>query len=117
VKTRRIIERRIQDSIAEASETVKAETLAVLTKPNGSITCSVKVGSEHINLTLRFDKGEEASLRGWPRDWAIHDDDAEDEVEDAVVHVSKEMEIEILQQLKKSLMKQFRDPMFKISYD
>ena len=119
------------DWIAPAK--VKAYTISVLTSL-GSCDTYVEVTNkggkkQSQNLTLRFDKGAAASLRGYPNNWAVHDlsqDDYDSDspkyeelAEDSFmpeyinVYVSAETEKEIYRQLKASLEKQFKDPMFK----
>ena len=126
----------------DAPAKVKASTMSVLmaADKDGGIGSSIMVGvdvknagkskGEYANLTLRFDRGEAAVLAGYPMEWGVYDvnvdyhdhdsptyadvlDSGEDLPKGTKAYVSKETEIEIFKQLKKSLEKQFKDPMFK----
>jgi hypothetical protein len=115
------------------SPTVKAQTLSVLQKPTDSITCYVELDSESCNLSLRFED-DEAKLAGYPETWRTWDEkissndsdvtyeDSEndgsldsmiDEIESINSYISRKTEIQIFSLLKKSLVKQFEDEMFK----
>lgn len=115
---------------------IKAQTLAVLMSPVGSITCGLTLdcgeGEEYTNVTLRFED-EKVRIAGYPQHWKTWDeqiegneeytygqaesdgsiDDGIHEMENLQFYVSQKTEQEILRQLKKSLEKQFKDEMFK----
>lgn len=113
-------------------KSVIATTLSVLQNENDSILCFLDVDGNTCNVNLNFNH-DDARLLGFPHLWKLHNEsvDGNDEFtyEDALtdssiesivhemesidVYVSKEMEINILQQLKASLLKQFNDEMFK----
>ena len=114
--------------------TIKASTLSVLMNENDSITCYVEINEESCNVTLRLED-DKARLAGFPADWKTWDEpidphsgneytyqDAENdatiesfvhEIESIDVYISRNIEKEIFNQLKQSLVKQFADEMFK----
>lgn len=94
---------------------IKASTLSVLLTNSTSVLCYVKIGRESCNLTLRFDRGEDAVLCGYPKQWAVHDFEEDQIPEEELsfdVYVSAQTEKKILSKLLKSLEEQFLDPMF-----
>jgi len=127
----------------DAPARVKATVLSVILpegKGNGmpkSVSIGVEVQNkggekDYSNLTLRFDQGGAATLRGYPNEWAIWDEntDAYDqdsmtyeeyleefnegmEKLDKVVYVSKETEKEIIKQIKTDIEKQFGEKEYK----
>lgn len=103
---------------------IKASTLSVIHAGAPSVLCYVAIGEESANLTLRFDRGNRATLCGYPQAWDVHDVniDAYDHDSptgeemysahgdiDGQVYISKQTERAILHKLKKCVENQFVD--------
>lgn len=102
---------------------VKAKTMSVILSDSMTTTVWVEVDGESCNLTLRFDRGNNAVLCGFPMSWNIHnvnvdyfDQDsptAEECIEDGLEldgpYISKEVEQMIFKKLLQAVYKQFSD--------
>lgn len=109
------------------NKTIKATTLSVIMKDSETVHCYVRAHGEDCNLTLRFDRGAKAMLCGYPETWDIHDVNVDpydsesptgadlfecDAIRDGRTYISADDEREILKALKRSVARQFRDPMW-----
>lgn len=121
---------------------VKADTMSVITKGETSVAICITLGPEvdddmsnYCNATLRLDRGHRAVVCGYPQNWAVwsepiythdHDSPTGEEVFDDgnecfedypelgyTHHVSRVDEYNILADLKRAIVKQFRDPMWR----
>jgi hypothetical protein len=106
---------------------IKASTISVILPDSESVSCYLDVNGESCNVTLRFDRGSEALICGYPQRWAIHNEDANPYGDSEVtyadlvladgeeldgyhdLYISAETEIQILSKLKRSIERQFCD--------
>lgn len=95
---------------------IKAQTLSVAMSGCTSILTGVTVGTEYVNLSLRFDRDGVAELCGYPEGWCLWSDG---EYEDCGIsqdfettHIHVETELEIFKALGRDLNRQFNDPMW-----
>jgi hypothetical protein len=110
---------------------IKASTLSVILEGSTSVHCYLKIGGDSSNVTLRLDRGDEAIICGYPQHVAVFDTYLEQFNYDSGTcysafelqeldpkdfgydyYIGPEIEIEILNQLIKSLKKQFKNKMF-----
>jgi len=102
---------------------VKSLTLSVLMSENSSIICGLYINNEYCNVSLNFER-DQARILGYPMDWGVHDVNIDffnsdsmtyqelaevdkESIANIPAYISKETEVEIFCQLKKSLKKQF----------
>ena len=118
---------------------VKASTMSVILKGETSVSISITLGDEinddidnYCNATLRLDRGHRAVVCGYPQEWAVwsepidvYDQNSPKGAEMFEEHghcpgdfnytqyVSRVDEYNILADLKRAVVKQFRDPAWK----
>lgn len=110
---------------------MKASTLSVLLTGSNSIHMYAKKGRESCNLSVRFDKGDEAMICGFPQDWLIHNvnvdyydyespmgrdielDFKDGEYPQFTTYISPDDEIDILRAAIRGIKRQAKDDMFK----